>query len=150
MIEIQKTQNNLVDIDLSILKAAIEATLGRLDQSDVDVTLRLTDDQEMRELNHRYRGIDQTTDVLSFYEGFTDPETGRLYLGDIVISVDKVQQQAPENHHTTEVECAFLAIHGTLHLLGFDHDEPERKADMWDLQEKLFADLLINFKEKPE
>ncbi len=150
MIEIQKAQINLTDIDLSFLKAAIEATLKRLGQSDVEVTLRLTDDQEMRELNDRYRGIDQTTDVLSFYEGFTNPETGRLYLGDIIISVDKVQKQAPENHHTIQEESAFLAIHGTLHLLGFDHDEPERQAEMWDLQDKIFTDLLLIHKEKQE
>jgi probable rRNA maturation factor len=74
----------------------------------------------MRALNHRYRGVDRTTDVLSF-EGGLQPD-GRDSQGEIVISVDKARRQAAQRHHPIEIEIRFLLIHGFLHLMGFDHE----------------------------
>ncbi len=110
---------------------------------EAEVSLLLTMNPEIQEMNAQFREIDKATDVLSFpmidYEkagqfGFLEeaddcfhPETGELMLGDIVISKEKVLTQAEEYGHTITREYAFLIAHSMLHLLGYDHiDEPER------------------------
>ena len=147
MIQIQKSSADLPDVNLDLLQMAIGLTLEKLKRKDVDITLRLTNNNEMKMLNQTYREEEKTTDVLSFNEDFTDPETGRFYLGDIVISLDQAAEQAAGQGHGFDAECAFLAIHGTLHLLGFDHYKPEEKARMWALQDELFNEVLANYKE---
>jgi probable rRNA maturation factor len=129
-------------LDPELLKMAIQSTLEHHDRLDVDVTLQLTDDRNMRQLNHAYRGIDASTDVLAFIQEFVDPETDRRYLGDIIISVQTAQSQAVENQHSLDKECALLTIHGTLHLLGYDHHDPEEQEKMWTIQDKILNDLI--------
>jgi probable rRNA maturation factor len=138
MIEIQKDISGLPSVDQALLKQAIKITLSTLGKSAVDITLRLTNDAEMQQLNQSYRGEAITTDVLAFNQDFIDPETGRLYLGDIIISLDRAIEQAADQDHGLDEECVFLAIHGTLHLLGYDHYEPEEKTEMWALQDSIF------------
>jgi probable rRNA maturation factor len=145
MIEIQKETSTSNEIDQELLKNAISTTLRSQKISDVDITLRLTDDQEMRKLNQIYRGVNQTTDVLAFNQGHVDPESHRQYLGDLIISVEKALQQAPENDHSLTEECAFLAIHGTLHLLGFDHDKLDQKKEMWRVQQDIFIEVVSSY-----
>lgn len=144
--QVEHPEQNL--IDLSLLKAAIHLALQEESTKPIDVTVRLTNDSEVRQMNKNYRNEDHTTDVLSFTQDFIDPETGRRYLGDIIISVDRAIDQAQENNHTLNEECAFLAIHGTLHLLGYDHSEPREKEQMWRLQDALFQKLIDNYQEK--
>ena len=74
-------------------------------------------------------------------------KTGQYYLGDIVISVNQAAVQAASQGHSLDAECAFLTIHGTLHLLGFDHYEPDEKARMWAVQDDLFSNVMANFLE---
>lgn len=148
MIEIQKAPSGLPPVDLDFLHLAIEMTLQRLKQDAVDITLRLTDDAEMQNLNQTYREEAKSTDVLSFNQDFTDPETGRFYLGDIIISLDRAVEQAARQKHGLDAECAFLAIHGTLHLLGFDHYTPEEKAVMWALQDSIFETVQVQYQEE--
>jgi probable rRNA maturation factor len=114
---------------------------SRLKKPDHDITLRLIDDAEMQHLNQTFRGEDKTTDVLSFNQDVQDPETGHIYLGDILISLPQATKQALEHEHSLEDEICFLAIHGTLHLLGYDHYTAEEKAIMWPLQDEIFATL---------
>jgi probable rRNA maturation factor len=104
-----------------------------------EVTVLLAGDDEMRALNHRYRGADGTTDVLSFAGGL-QPD-GRVSQGEIVISVDKAQRQAAQRHHPVEVEIRYLLIHGFLHLMGFDHeiDSGEMAAEEQRLRSLLLA-----------
>jgi len=142
MIEIQKKTSLAPEIDLELLKFAISTTLEILQKPAMDITLRLTNDAEMRQLNQNFRGIAKSTDVLSFNQDFIDPETDRLYLGDIIISVERASQQAPENDHTLDQECTLLAIHGTLHLLGYDHYSPDQKEEMWPLQDKIYETVI--------
>ena len=132
------------NLDCDLLERAIRTTLERHNRPDVDVTLQLTVDESMQLLNHAYRGIDATTDVLAFNQEFVDPETDRLYLGDIIISVETAQLQAMENKHSLNKECALLSIHGTLHLLGYDHHDPHQKDEMWTIQDKILKDLILN------
>lgn len=102
-------------------------------QEPVEVSLVLTSDQEIQELNRTYRGIDRPTDVLSFpqEEGegeWIAPPTGVRNLGDIVISYRRAEEQAEEYQHSLQRELGYLIAHGTLHLLGYDHEtEPERQ-----------------------
>ena len=100
-----------------------------------EVELILCDDREIRELNHRYRGIDRATDVLSFP---TEGELSVLPLGSIVISVEKVKEKAAEYGHSQEDELALLFIHGMLHLAGYDHesDDGEMRAKERELIEE--------------
>lgn len=120
-----------------LLRRAIIETLKYEGQdADCEVSLTFTDDEGIREINSRYRGIDKATDVLSFPQ--VDYENGEevvfdepLVLGDIVISLQRATDQAVEFGHSFERECAFLCVHSVLHLLGYDHElSEEDDADM--------------------
>ena len=147
MIDIQHNASNRPAVNPELLQLAITATLQKFNRMEVDLTLRLTDDTEMEMLNQTFRDEPKTTDVLSFNEDYIDPETGRFYIGDIVISLDQASIQAANQGHSLDAECAFLTIHGILHLLGFDHYEPEEKARMWAVQDSLFQTIMAEYKE---
>lgn len=111
-----------------LIRKSCNATLkleGIEESAEVDVTL--VNDEEIRQMNSQFRNIDSATDVLSFplsADGKfdTNPETGALMLGDIVISVDHALHQANLYGHGIEREIAFLTVHSMLHLLGYDHE----------------------------
>ena len=122
-------------------------------KASVDITL--VSDEEIREINRDHREIDRSTDVLSFpmnefMEGEApedvafdiDPETGRLPLGDMIISVETARRQAEEYGHGFARECAYLTCHSMLHLLGYDHlDEGEMKARMRAMEETIMSGI---------
>ena len=118
---------------------------------EAEVNLTLTDNDGIHEINRMYREIDRPTDVLSFpmlsyeqagdfstleedYDDNFNPDTGEIMLGDIVISVDKVREQAESYGHSEKREFAFLIVHSMLHLFGYDHMEPEEAAVMEEKQ----------------
>ena len=120
----------------------------------------LVDDAAIQEINASYRQIDRATDVLSFplldYDAPGDfskvedlmgdninPDTGEVMLGDIVISVDHVREQAKEYGHSEKREYAFLIVHSMLHLFGYDHMEPEEAQEMQEHQRKILDYLKI-------
>lgn len=107
------------------------------------LTILLTDDTHLRQLNRQYRGEDHATDVLSFPAGDPLPGNEELlpYLGDIAISVPFAQRQADGAGHALEAEVQLLAIHGVLHLLGYDHIEAEEKRVMWGVQTAVLQKL---------
>ncbi len=119
-----------------------------------ELTLRLTDDSEIQTLNAQYRHKNQPTDVLAFAALEVDspqlpPEmqlSVPLYLGDVVISVDTAHQQAQQQGHSLQTELAWLATHGLLHLLGWDHPDEESLLEMLNQQETLLqsVELTIN------
>ena len=146
-ININFDKKKFPEINLQMVEAAIRMTLESSNKQEVEITLQLIGDEEMRQLNQVYRDIYKTTDVLSFNQDYVDPETKRLYLGDIVISIDQAQSQAQEHHLSLSEECAFLAIHGTLHLLGFDHSSAADKEEMWKKQDIIFKELILIFQE---
>ncbi|GBE15062.1 MAG TPA: rRNA maturation RNase YbeY [Proteobacteria bacterium] len=114
---------------LKTLASIILKDLGRLDG---ELSLYLTDDAQIRELNREYRGIDSATDVLSFsqQEGETLPFEGApCLLGDVVISMDRAKKQAREFGTELDAELRRLLTHGVLHLLGYDHEGSEEEAD---------------------
>jgi probable rRNA maturation factor len=109
--------------------------------ASVDMTIVLTDDAQLHELNREYLGVDAPTDILSFPASESDPETGTPYLGDILISIPRAKQQAEAAGHSVEDEVQLLVVHGTLHLLGHDHAEAGEKARMWKAQAEVMSSL---------
>ena len=126
---------------------------------EAEVDVLLTDDGSIRIINKEERGIDRATDVLSFpalelpapgdFSRVEEdpmlfhPETGELLLGDMVISLDKVRQQAAEYGHGEERELAFLTAHSMYHLMGYDHEEENGRLEMEAKQEALLQSLGI-------
>ena len=108
---------------------------------DSELSIILTDDARLHELNLNYLGVDAPTDVLSFPSSETDPETGARYIGDILISVPRAQIQAAAAGHPLEAEVQLLVVHGVLHLIGHDHAEAEEKARMWKAQAEILERL---------
>jgi probable rRNA maturation factor len=151
-----------MDFDFNdVAVSVIEKTLNTLNcPFDVAVNMVLTDNETIHECNREMRGIDKATDVLSFpyltfdepgvYElegseaDYIDPETGLIVLGDIMISLDKVKEQAEEYGHSLKREYAFLIAHSMLHLSGYDHMTDEDAAHMEQMQESILKSLGID------
>ncbi|MEL6306593.1 MAG: rRNA maturation RNase YbeY [Chloroflexota bacterium] len=137
-IEIQN-DSHYPDIDHAQLQKAILTVLQQQEEaSDSGVTVVFTDDARVRELNKQHRGTDAPTDVLSFPADPLPPEImgedDVAYLGDLIIAFPYTQAQAKRLGHDLGDTLALLVIHGTLHLLGYDHDTPENRAEMWSAQ----------------
>lgn len=126
----------------NLLERAARAVLEHESESQAgELSIVLTDDDRLQELNRDYLGIDAPTDVLSFPASETDPQTGARYIGDILISVPRARSQAEAGGHPVESELQLLVVHGMLHLLGYDHAEPEEKARMWKVQAEVLESL---------
>jgi probable rRNA maturation factor len=126
----------------SLLERAANTALAHESQSlDSELSIILTNDARLHELNLNYLGVDASTDVLSFPASETDPETGALYIGDILISIPRAQAQASAAGHPLESEVQLLVVHGVLHLLRHDHAENEEKARMWKAQAEILERL---------
>jgi probable rRNA maturation factor len=109
--------------------------------STSEITVVLDDDAHIQNLNLQFLGIDTPTDVLSFPSDEIDPETENRYLGDIIISYPRAVAQAQAAGHSVESELQLLVVHGTLHLLGYDHAEENEKRNMWEVQRNILTSL---------
>ena len=107
--------------------------------SDCEVTIRIVDDEESRSLNHQYRGKDRATNVLSFpWEAPAGlPRSSRDVLGDLVICAPVVAQEAQEQNKQAAAHWAHMVVHGTLHLLGYDHVEETEATRMEALETQI-------------
>ena len=157
----EKEYDKNLDIDYEVV--ADKVINAALDYEkcpyEAEISLTLTDNNSIMEINRKFRNIDNPTDVLSFpmieYErpGEFDfleemdecfnPETGELILGDIVISLDKVEEQAKSYGHSVTREYAFLIAHSMLHLMGYDHMVPEEAEVMESRQEAILKSVGI-------
>lgn len=137
-------RQDLIKIDEEIEKIvekSIEAALKEIEfTDDYEVSVSFVGDEEIHELNRDYRGVDRTTDVLSFP---MDDEFTNM-LGDIVININKVIEQAKEYGHTEKREISYLTVHSTLHLMGFDHEEEEDKKEMRAVEDRVMENLEIS------
>lgn len=136
-----------------IVRAAVKGALAyEAFPYNAEVSVTFTDNAGIHELNLSHRGIDRPTDVLSFpmYDfraGELPDDCGAVQLGDIVISLEKAREQAIEYGHTLKREIAFLAVHSTLHLLGYDHELSEKdETDMFRRQDEIMEKLGITRK----
>ena len=132
-------------LELDILNNYIKYLVEKLELDKCEFNIILVDNKKIHQINKEYRNVDRPTDVISFamednmdieYEDF------RL-LGDIYISIDKCYEQAKEYEHSRVREICFLATHGILHLLGYDHMESLEEKEMFKLQEELLNDYDI-------
>lgn len=137
-------RQDLIKIDEEIEKIvekSIEAALKEIEfTDDYEVSVSFVGDEEIHELNRDYRGVDRTTDVLSFP---MDDEFTNM-LGDIVININKVIDQAKEYGHSEKREISYLTVHSTLHLMGFDHEEEEDKKEMRAVEDRVMENLEIS------
>ncbi|MCR5766919.1 MAG: rRNA maturation RNase YbeY [Lachnospiraceae bacterium] len=144
IIDVEKEAKNIIDFVIDHMKCPYEA----------EVNLTITDNEEIRRVNKEFRGIDKATDVLSFpmvdYEepfdfsaaeaspgDYFNPDSGELLLGDIMISAEKVLEQAELYGHSPKREYCFLIVHSMLHLFGYDHIEDEDRVIMEGLQNEI-------------
>ena len=149
-------------LSISLIKRCVQVALQAQDINlPCEVSILVTDERSIREINREFRSIDKPTDVLSFpmqelkpmqsltlqgwdmiEEKSIDPETGLLPLGEIVISADQTAKQAQEYGHSREYETAYLTVHSVLHLLGYDHtDEDEEKRKMRSREKEIMKEL---------
>lgn len=130
----------------------MDRVFADLASDQAEVTVVLTDDEEIRALNHEYRGLDEPTDVLSFaYQEAEDASLTPELLGDIVISLDSATRYAQAGEHAARLESShaasgwsvreelcFLIVHGALHLVGFDHEEADDEREMRAEEQRLW------------
>ena len=137
MIEISENGLEITKEEQQTIVSALEAALAYEGRTG-DISVIIVDDTAMHEMNLSYRNVDRTTDVLSFpsSEGF-DLVAPPGFLGDLAISLPTAKRQAEEYGHSLARELAFLAVHGALHLMGYDHMEPEDERVMRDHQQKI-------------
>ena len=142
-IDVQSTRRLPPAVTRAVAQAAHEALAQRAAPDGAGLTIFLADDDYLRQLNRRFRDEDWATDVLSFPAG--EPQPGDPdaagYLGDIAISTDHAERQAAAKGHTPLAELQLLAIHGVLHLLGYDHLDEATKATMWAEQASILRRL---------
>lgn len=153
----QQDKHKLTNELKDLIKAAAAATLKYMDfRKDVEISVMLADNEGIQALNAMHRNIDRPTDVLSFpmfeydedgeiiedYAEFN--EMGDLCLGDIVISLERAQEQAEEYGHSFVREVTFLTVHSMLHLLGYDHMTPEDEEEMFGYQNEILEEMGIS------
>ncbi|MBQ7956158.1 MAG: rRNA maturation RNase YbeY [Lachnospiraceae bacterium] len=148
------------DVEQTVMKVANQVLETEKCPYEVQINVLLTDNAGIREYNANYRNIDKETDVLSFpnvdyetpsdFEGleeyeadYFDPDSGELILGDIILSVDKIKEQAESYNHSQLRELAFLVAHSMLHLCGYDHMEENEAKVMEEKQEAVLTALGI-------
>ena len=145
----------------AVAKSVVEMSLDYVKcPYDIEVSLLITDNEGIREYNRDYRNIDKETDVLSFpnvdfevpadfsnveeqFEDYFNPDSGNLMLGDIIVSAQKVLEQASAYGHSEKREFAFLIAHSMLHLCGYDHMEESERTEMEKHQEAILEALKI-------
>ena len=142
MIDVQTELDCLPADAEELIRRAVSHALTKNGASG-DVCVLITDAEKIQRLNASYRNIDRVTDVLTFpaWEGdaILCPPDG--YLGDIAICFERAEEQAAEYGHSLERELAFLSVHGALHLLGYDHMQPDDEKKMFAKQDEILNEL---------
>ena len=139
--------NTKEEVNYKLIEDVISEALkyeGVSDNTEISVTI--VDNEEIRKINNKFRNIDRATDVLSFplidFDNEDLPNDGsKIYLGDIIISIERAKEQANEYGHSLDREVGFLTAHSMLHLLGYDHMVPEEEKVMFAKQEEILSNL---------
>ncbi len=138
--------------DVEKVERAVSETLIAHNSEDAEVSVLLTDDPHMTQLNRKYREIDGSTDVLAFamQEGEDNNHLNANILGDVVISLETAERQAKDETHSLEEEVAYLAVHGVLHLLGYDHQSQNEACVMFEKQDIILQRLHLKSSTKSD
>lgn len=135
-VEVTKEQQEAINLIETCLQQAAKVE----EIPDVEVSVTITNDKEIQQINAEHRGMNRPTDVLSFplyerdEEWMLEEGEDVVAIGDIVISLDRAIEQANDYGHSLSREIGFLAVHGFLHLLGYDHETPEEEKEMFERQ----------------
>ncbi len=145
-IEVQIFSEAVPRVEQEPLRLAAMAVLQTLaGDTPGELTVVIADDETLQTLNRRHRGVDAPTDVLAFPDETRGPFVGApgipRYWGDVIISFPQARRQAAEARHPVMAELQLLVIHGVLHLLGFDDQEPEARSRMWAVQSQILHQL---------
>jgi probable rRNA maturation factor len=150
-IDVELDDEFLGHLDAAQIVSAVETALRVGGKPAGAVTVAIVNDEAIHQLNREYRGVDAPTDVLSFASHGDEPPAQPFvvppelaaeladYLGDIIIAYPYAERQAARFQNSVAAELRLLAIHGTLHLLGYDHATPQAEAAMWALQDAALA-----------
>ena len=139
---INETEENIKE--LKEVKKLVEFALNYQQIENSIFNIIIVDEEKIQEINREYRNIDRPTDVITFaLEDYEDIKLEHRMLGDIYISLDKARSQAEEYGHSFKREICFLAVHGFLHLLGYDHMTKEDEEEMFLLQELILNEANI-------
>jgi len=146
MVTVQVDDGYAAEVSAADLARAVEATLIAEGRTDSEMSVVVTSDEVLAELNQRFRGVEGPTDVLSFAAqepapGFVSAPEAATYLGDVLIALPFTRHQAAEMGRDLTDELLLLAVHGTLHLLGYDHADPDEETRMWARQDEILAGL---------
>lgn len=133
------------EIDIKDIINVLNIGIKKLNLKNIEFNVILTDNEYIHKLNKEYRNIDRETDVITFAleDDSLFPKMENRVLGDIYISIDKAHTQAIEYSHSFKRELCFLAVHGFLHLLGYDHMIKEEEEIMFNLQEEILNEAKI-------
>lgn len=138
-----ETNDDLIK-EVKELNKFIKYVVKKEDIKDAYFNIIIVNNSDIKKLNKKYRNTDKETDVITFaLEDEKEMKSKVRILGDIYISIDKVKEQSKLYDHSIRRELSFLALHGILHLLGYDHEEKEKEKTMFDKQEKLLEECNI-------
>ena len=150
-IEVQvEEQVGAVDV-VPVKRAALATLVHQVSDEECEVVIVISDDAALADLNRRFRGVPEATDVLAFADDTRGPFTGGAAgfprsLGDIVISLDRARAQAAEADGSLDDELQVLTVHGVLHLLGYDHADEGEKEQMWAPQSEILRLLRVDIR----
>jgi probable rRNA maturation factor len=148
-IEVDESFHTLISDE--ILQNAAQKALQLSQLEDMpSLSIKITGNQEIQELNTSYRGIEKVTDVLSFEADYFDPDLETRYLGDVVISYTQAADQAKKRGHPVVSELQLLVIHGVLHLSGYDHGSAQDREVMWKVQKQALDELGLDIQIEDE
>ena len=156
IIDINDETNQLEQNQLELLEKLLDYAREKEEiENDAELSITIVDNETIQEINKQYRDKDQPTDVISFALEEHGEEEIEIrgdnlprHLGDIIISIEKVNEQANEYGHSFNRELCFLAVHGFLHLLGYDHMTTEEEKEMMERQDHLLDDFGLTRHEK--
>ncbi|MBU6079697.1 MULTISPECIES: rRNA maturation RNase YbeY [Allobacillus] len=156
IIDINDETNQLEQNQLELLEKLLDYAREKEEiENDAELSITIVDNETIQEINKQYRDKDQPTDVISFALEEHGEEEIEIrgdnlprHLGDIIISIEKVNEQANEYGHSFNRELGFLAVHGFLHLLGYDHMTTEEEKEMMERQDHLLDDFGLTRHEK--
>ncbi len=149
-IRVSRSYRNVVD-EAQLVNAVTKAIEYQgVMPGEVDLSIIIENDKKLKELNQNFLGIDAVTDVLSFTLNEKDPESERLYLGDVIISFPRAEEQSIQAGHKVMDELDLLTVHGVLHLFGYDHADPVEKSHMWRAQSEILDSIHVVISKWPE